>query len=415
MAHAEDHHRQSRRKISVNAGEARLESVKQIEIIERLLGYIHANDTARSDAIRFGDVNSYLSSEIWNAERAAFFDSHPLVAALSCDLKAVGDYITQDMMGTPVLIVRGKDGLARAFYNVCRHRGATLVCDRSGTSKAFSCPFHAWTYNTEGGLLGVSRSSSFGAASKDELGLIALPCVERYGLIWVGRTPGEPIDIDSYLGGLGPELASWGLETLIPFEEEVFESRTNWKVALDTFGETYHLEALHKNTLGPVTHSNVHCYDPYGRNHRIIFAGRNIEALEAVPQASWEIRPVAVVTYYLFPNTELVLAPNGTVSLVRLFPDPHDIAKTRTSHASYLGSAPLTDDDIAAARLAVNSTTSLLTDEDYAMAESVQRGLESGAQSQVLYGRNEPGVQHFHESFRAGVGLPSLKISDGRE
>ncbi len=383
---------------------------EQTAVVERLIAMVENGDTSRTDAIRYLEAEAYLSKAIWQQEIEEFFDRSPLVAALSADLSAPGSFTTQEIMGTPILLVRGRDGAARAFLNMCRHRGARIVDAEVGSASRFACPVHAWTYDSEGKLTGVSRSSSFGAIQKEELGLVQLPLCEKYGLIWISRKPGPAIDIDEHLEGLGEELATWDLPSLTPFEKKAFENRTNWKVALDTFGETYHLEALHKESLGPLVHSNVHCYDAYGRNHRIIFAAKQIEALKQQPKQDWLLRQVAVITYYLFPNTELVLAPDGTVSLVRLFPDVDHSNRTRTTHSCYLDASPTTPEAREAAHAAASATTALLTDEDYAIAETVQLGLETGAQPFVLFGRNEPGNQHFHASFKSGLGLPPLGV-----
>ena len=387
-----------------------MEQAQQIELLRRLRSYAAMRNTASADHVLANDADYYSSPALAAREIDEIFRRVPLIAGLSIDLPENGSYLTADVGGVPVLLVRGQDGAARAFLNVCRHRGAQLVAAPCGTARAFSCPFHAWTYDDQGRLLGVANGASFGDVDRSALGLVELPLAEHHGLLWLSLTPGA--DPTPELGALGSELENWGLASLAKFEITAFESATNWKLALDTFGETYHFAALHRDTLGRVTHSNLNTYDAYGRNHRIIFAARTIDGLNEDDAANWRLREHVVLTYYIFPNTQIVLAPDGTVSLVRLFPMPGQPGRTRTLHSTYLPKAPVTPLEQTIARHIADATTTLLTEEDYAAAESAQRGIQSGLIDRLHFGRNEVGVQHFHASLRALLGLTPLASVD---
>eukprot|EP01036_Dinobryon_divergens_P036698 gene36698-47837_t len=143
-------------------------------------------------------VDAYSDRERAARERDSLFRSQPLFMGLSSRLSKAGDYITEDVAGMPVLLVRGPDGTVRAFANVCRHRGAP-VAEGCGNARAFVCPYHAWTYDAQGRLLGVTDKAGFAGLDIGAHGLVRLPAGEKHGMIFVRATPlreGEPAEID---------------------------------------------------------------------------------------------------------------------------------------------------------------------------------------------------------------------------
>src|SRR5262249_14491253 len=150
-----------------------------------------------------------------------------------------------------ILLVRRDDGSLGAFLNVCRHRGAR-VAEGCGNAKLFTCPYHAWTYGTDGRLRGRPDERSFAGYDKETNGLRPLPVVEKYGMIFVASTPGATFDVDALLGGAERDLASYRLDTYHHYETRVLRQKLNWKIVVDTFLETYHLQFLHTNTVSPI-------------------------------------------------------------------------------------------------------------------------------------------------------------------
>ncbi|MEE9280998.1 MAG: aromatic ring-hydroxylating dioxygenase subunit alpha [Myxococcota bacterium] len=204
---------------------------------------------------------------------------HPHVLGLSGDLPAPRSFFTSNDLGKPILCTRTEDGAFRAFLNVCRHRGTIVEDEPRGEKKLFQCPFHAWTYDHSGALVGVPKEAHFGKVDRECSGLVSLPAVERYGLLWVSPDPEGAFDIDDLLGGLGPELEGWELARCEPHGRTTFEHAMNWKLAIDTFGETYHFNTLHRNTLATSFYGNVQMYDTYKRNHRMSLCLRTIDDL----------------------------------------------------------------------------------------------------------------------------------------
>jgi phenylpropionate dioxygenase-like ring-hydroxylating dioxygenase large terminal subunit len=313
-----------------------MEHTQQLELIDKLLLHLERGTTASADVIRGAEISVYSNGDLLALEKQKFFREWPLVAAMTADIPNAGDFLTQDILGSPVLLIRGHDGIARSFLNVCRHRGARVESEPCGSRKMFSCPFHAWGYNTRGELVGLPHRETFGNLDISGLGLTSLPTIERYGLIWLRLDPNaSTIDIDAYLGGLAPELEAWNISEAAVVGRDRFESKMNWKLAIDTFGETYHFEVLHKRTVNQGFFSNVQLYDTFERNHRMVFAGRGLRDLANQPRQEWQLRPNSLLAYYLFPNTQLLIQRGG-ISLFRIFPlgdDPHTCVTELTFYA----------------------------------------------------------------------------------
>jgi len=282
-----------------------MEKPLQIRILKELLRQI--DDKVNVDAgVMFRNPTSvYTSPDVAEREWQTFFQDHPQLIALSASLPKPGTFLTIDDFGVPVLATRDPDGRFRAFVNACRHRGVRVAHEARGESGHFMCPFHNWTYSNRGELVGIPVQRHFGAIDKSCHGLLELPAVERDGLLWVHPRLDGTIDLDTQLGGLAPEIASWRFgDDMVFMGETVIDKRLNWKLANDTFGETYHFTRLHKNTLGQIFHGDVLAYEEFGRNHRFVIATRGIDTMREKPEHEWNLLEATSPLYYLFPNIQ---------------------------------------------------------------------------------------------------------------
>jgi phenylpropionate dioxygenase-like ring-hydroxylating dioxygenase large terminal subunit len=171
----------------------------------------------------------------------------PHVVGWAGEVAAPGAYTTKDVMGVPVLIVRGKDGIIRAFVNGCAHRGAQVACG-CGMTNMFTCPYHGWTYRTDGRLAGAPARKMFSDAL-DGRGLTPLPVSEQAGLITVGLT--QAADLDDVFEEMAEPLSHYDFSTRHHAETRRFEIATNWKLAVDVNFEGYHFPYVHADTLDP--------------------------------------------------------------------------------------------------------------------------------------------------------------------
>ncbi|HYC65201.1 MAG TPA: Rieske (2Fe-2S) protein, partial [Reyranellaceae bacterium] len=189
----------------------------QVAYIERMLGMARAN--ARDDGqLSYTAVEEYFDERRFEREKEVLFRNYPIVVGFSAQLRKPGDFITNSDTGQNVLVTRGMDGKLRAFLNVCRHRSATVELKPCGSNKrAFVCPYHGWSYDLSGRLVGITDGAWFGEVDKSTHGLRPLAVAERCGLVWVvpkvleaGQSP--HLDIDSFLGPVNDDLKTWDMQ-----------------------------------------------------------------------------------------------------------------------------------------------------------------------------------------------------------
>lgn len=374
----------------------------QVAQAHRILNYLESRSTTMADEIYRNPVADYTCSEQFAREREVFFRLSPLLVGLSCEVPGPGDYLTDDFSGVPILVVRGEDGRLMAMINVCRHRGARLVEGRGRIKKAFVCPYHAWSYDRQGRLIGRPHGEAFEGTGPERPGLVPLPIVERHGLIWVCPTHGAAFDIEAQLGGLDGEMAAYGFHDYHHYETRDLQQRMNWKLVIDTFLETYHLNVLHRNTIDPILHSNLGAFDAFGRNLRLIAARRTIGELHEQPEEEWDLIRHTAVVYVLFPNTVLIMQGDHLETWC-VYPDG-DTPDAARMHVSLYTPEKASSDS---ARRHWDRNFQLLLDtvekEDFPVGESIQRGFYSGAQTHITFGRNEPALGHYHRQIKEAL------------
>jgi nitrite reductase/ring-hydroxylating ferredoxin subunit len=153
---------------------------EQIRQIELLLHRLDTGTTVDAGVVHQHDTSVYVDPDIAEREWTAFFRGHPQVVGLSGDLPEPGSFFTVDDLGVPIIVSRGDDGTVHALVNACRHRGARVESAERGTTRRFTCPFHRWTYATDGTLAGVPKVDHFGEFDRHCNGLVELPAVERH-------------------------------------------------------------------------------------------------------------------------------------------------------------------------------------------------------------------------------------------
>ena len=346
----------------------------------------------------------YTSGDHLERERRSLFRGTPLLAGLSADIPEAGDYVTLSGDGVPIVVVRGDDGVARAMVNTCRHRGARLVEGRGRAHRCIVCPYHSWTYDLTGRLTAQpGAGQAFDGLDRADLGLRPVPVAEGHGLIFVRperpRSSGDgPIDLDAALAGLGPELDGYKLASYHHVETRTHVQAINWKLVIDTFLEAYHIFSLHKQSIAPHYFSTGALFDPYGPHSRFVGVRRSILDLVGAPEETWSILPHATVHYVIAPNALLVHQIDH-FELWRVF--PLDVDRSVVHTGLY---APTPPDDERARRYWRKNLDIVLrvtTTEDFPQCERIQADLAAGAADELVFGRNEPALAHFHRSLAA--------------
>jgi phenylpropionate dioxygenase-like ring-hydroxylating dioxygenase large terminal subunit len=402
----------------------------QVELLKNIMTMIEDGTASDAGSVVKNPTSSYVCKDLAKLEWDAMFEDHAQIVGLSGDLPEPGSFMTINELGIPILATRDKSGKFHALVNACRHRGAILTEDERGNKNRFSCPFHAWTYASDGQLLGIRQAKLFGDIDKKCNGLVELPCEEKYGLLVVHPQVDGVVDIDALLGDeLAEQLSSWNIGAASFLGNSTLDKNLNWKIANDTFGENYHFDSLHKGKLDNLFYGDATAYDEYGRNHRLTLASRYIDTLREKPESEWNVTDAGILVYHLFPNVQLVLF-NRVISVFRIYPDRDTVGRstTRISHysAQHIG-ANVEGEEVAdlegktlyeadmSKRLEFDLQTqmeivnSTLEEEDYYMGEKSQQAAASGKVENFIFGRNEPALHHFHNNYRDALGLPPLE------
>lgn len=385
---------------SREAEEARL--ISHYELRRRTLRHMREKTTDLDDnGPAKLDPAIYTDPDYAQREHKALFLDMPLLACLSRDLPEPGSKFLFEVLGPSILLLRNKQGAVNAFLNMCTHRAAKLVtqCD---TKSRMSCPFHAWTFDLDGNLIGLPGKEGFAGIEKSELALIKIPCAEKYGMVFVRATPGgAEIDVDDHLGDFVAEIAHLELERAECIAQSVIEADCNWKYALDTYGESYHFATLHPETIGKLAPSNIMVYDDYGLHARLAFPREEFMPYQNAPEAEWPHTDYGGL-YMLFPNVVInvntIPGIGQFYGISRVFPGetPHH---SRTLMRTYQPSHSGTEVDRQKWAEMHAFIDRVVTTEDYSVSATGQRNLVWAPPSfRPTLGANEIALQHWHRN-----------------
>lgn len=344
----------------------------------------------------------YTDPDLFEQEKQRLFRRAPLMLAASCELRNPGDYKSMDVAGVPILLSRGTDGVVRTFLNACTHRGARLVRD-CGNAKRLVCPYHAWSFRLDGSLLAVASREKFGDVDSDASQLVSFPTTERAGLIWAVLEPGAPADFDAFLGGYDQLLAGFGFESWHHFETRRLDG-ANWKLAFDAHLEFYHLPVLHKATFGPGM-SNLAEYFQYGPHQRLglvtstdhVLEQDDVASLASLPESEWPMNALLFGEWIIFPNVSINCFYKGGRGVIISQVFPGERVGESVTVQMFLHENPPADELRVDARAMSDFLGHVVGQEDLPMSRDQQAVLSSGLLPRVQFGRNEGGVQQFHD------------------
>lgn len=333
----------------------------------------------------------------WNE----IFQSCPVPIAPSALLPRPGMVARRDLYGKPIIVTRAKDGIARAFLNVCRHRG-TLLCEEQGPTKTprLVCPYHAWAYTLDGTLAGVPRQDSFSDFERSAHNLIALPCSEAGGLIWVGLDQNRSYDFSSVEDGLAKDLLGIGLDKMHLFTSKTYEVGANWKLIIDAFLEGYHVTRLHAKSAGKFFTETPMLFNPEGPHIRMATARGNFD--QDVGATYGSVRDKTVIAYHLFPNGILITSPTY-VSLMFVIPKAPDSAAVELIMLT--DGPPETPERELHYQRSFDLIDQVFDGEDFRAAALAQQGVETGAVATLLLGGLEQTIRLFHDNLEAQLAL----------
>ena len=359
-------------------------------------------DPARSCSLR---AEAYTDPTWADFEREAVFTKTWQWVCHIEKLREPGSYVTAEVAGRPLCLLRDRQGELKAFYNVCKHRAHQLLTGE-GQVRRLVCPYHAWTYDLSGQLIGAPNTKHL----KDfDVGRICLDQVRVEvfcGFVFVNLDPeAEPLAEAS--GALGEEIMQWAPDVAeLTFAHRLtYDIKSNWKNVVDNFLECYHCPTAHKDfcTLVDMDTYRVTTHGIYSSH--MAEAGKGANKAYSVADAT--VKDHAV--WWLWPNTCLMRYPGrGNFIVLHVIPAGPD--RTLETYDFYL-EEPTPN---AAEREAIEYLDKVLQTEDIGLVESVQRGMGTPAfeQGRIVHdpsgsGKSEHGVHHFHglllEAYRSAA------------
>ena len=367
---------------------------------------IHADRSATPDLRTEEDFSlpgwTYWDPEFFELERQVVFrKSWHLVCHVN-DVPATGDFLTFKFLNESILTVRGADGRVRSFHNVCRHRAARLVDSEQGNcGKRITCPYHAWTYATDGRLVGVPLRANYPGLNPDQYGLAEVEQEIWRGFVFVRFAPGLPSVADQ-MAPYAAELAPAPLEDLVPLGPPRVQTRhVNWKNVADNYSDGLHIPVAHPGLM------------------RIFGKSYAIEAREWVDKMSGQLvdqpSPHASERMYQKLIHDMGLAGNATWAYYKLWPNaaielypdqidfmqfvPVSPTETQLRYINY--GLPDERREMKAARYLNWRINRLVNVEDKDLIERVQAGMASSSYTVGPLGEGEVCLRSFGRRMRA--------------
>ncbi len=309
-------------------------------------------------------------------------------------LQSPGDYVTGDVAGSPILAVRDTNGELKAFYNVCKHRAHHLLTGE-GSTRAMVCPYHAWTYDLRGQLVGARRTNHLLDFAVGDICLDQVQIELFGGFVYVNLDPNAAALVEQ-AGDLAAEIERWAPDiTNLTFAHRLsYDIESNWKNVIDNFLECYHCHVAHKDFVSLVD------MDTYKVTTHGIYSSHMAEA-GRIANTAYDVSDATVTdhaVWWLWPNTCLMRYPGrGNFIVLHVIPVGPD--RTLETYDFFLE----TTDPNEAELESIRYLDEVLQVEDIALVESVQRGMTTPAfnQGRIVHdpsgsGLSEHALHHFH-------------------
>jgi choline monooxygenase len=341
----------------------------------------------------------YVDSRIAELEAKTVFSKTWQMVARADQLQSPGQFVTANLVGEPILVVRGNDGVLRAFYNVCRHHAAAVVTEACGKASILHCPYHGWNYGLDGSLKGMPEFDGVKNFDRQQNGLVPIKVESWEKFVFVNLDP-EAAPLRDFLGGLVKRISPLRVNKLHYFDTRVYDIHCNWKVFVDNYLDGgYHVPHLHKglNSVLDYKQYTIENEDRYCLQSSPMVASSEDASTGATRKGDrawyfWQYPNLMINCYEGYMDTNLVL--------------PVDVDHCRVIFDFYFADVSEAQREYNQQSVAVGAR---VQDEDLGICEAVQRGLKSRAYGAGrLSARREAGEHLFHRllagDLKAGLG-----------
>ena len=356
-------------------------------------------EAAMGKAIEAVPAAVYTDPDRYLAEQQALFHKLPLLLAPSALVPSLNQAVAHDGYGTPLILSRDGQGEAHVLANVCRHRGTRLLetSDEAMPAARIVCPYHAWTYSSDGALIGLPRADCFPGLDKAEHGLMAFKDYECGGLIWFSRDGQEDFaEIDM----LCEDFDAFGISGHHLYRRRTHDVAANWKLVIDAFLESYHVQRLHAQTIATFFADGITVADSIGPHQRAA-VGR-ADYLAEIDRDDWgALRKAVTYTYQIFPNAVVIVSPDYINILVVM---PQSVGHCLVEDFMLIAEAPQTNEAEAHWKKSWDLLDGgTFAAEDFRAAALCHRGLASGLLKEATLGTLENGIAEFHAKIAAAL------------
>ena len=353
----------------------------------------------------------YTDADIAARETEAIFANTWQYACHAEQVARAGAYVTREIAGESILIIRGHDDVIRAFYNVCSHRAHQLLSGAGELSDAaIVCPYHAWTYALDGELLAARNSENVARFDAGELCLKPLQVEVFVNLLFVNLNPNAPA-LHSQLGNLEAELRSFSpqLDFLTLTDSRQYPIKANWKTIMENYAECYHCPNAHPSFAAGVVDMNTYRVKTHAIHHAHTSQSKPPQQGAYPIDAAATERAAEFGSWFIWPNLAIEVYPGGNLNIFHCAPgDPDEPeSSTQTIEWYFNDSEPTPQQTEIIDHL--HRTVRL---EDVALCESVQRGLKSRAyhQGRLIVDAprsdaSEHSVHHFQSLVRRALDI----------
>ncbi len=343
----------------------------------------------------------YTNKDLYDLELKTVFTNSWHYAARNDQLGKPGQYVTTDIAGEPVVIVRGSDGVLRSFFNVCRHHAAIVMTEPEGTAAHLRCPYHGWTYSLSGELKGTPDFAGVCNFDRDRNGLVPVQFGEWENWIFV-KTGAGTQTLEQFLGAeLQKQFQPLGIGNLKWLERRHYHFECNWKVFVDNYLDGgYHVPYLHKGLDSVLDYSNY----TIENGERFCLQWSPIVSEGAEEETGAVRKGDRALYYWIYPNFMINLY-DGVMDTNLVV--PRGVDRTEVIFDFYF---PDVESNEARARnLASIEVGQRIQDEDTEICKSVQRGLSSRAYNAGrLSVRREAGEHLFHRLLHGDLEMSDM-------